>query len=171
MRRGSHVPILSAALLAVVHAGCGGPPPAPEGFRIAVQMQNVSVTIIDELRITIVPRMETVMPRFQDIDPMTYEGGIVVDVNDLGTLSIIVPGDYVRAHATGTEGFSPRLVLEMWSDDDVMRMGPQLRATVVRQGEQIATGQAFLPSWPLQLGGETQVTVPCRMGFEARCVR
>lgn len=163
------VRLLPVATLAPVPAGCGGPSTPPEGFRLAIQMQDVSVAIIDELRVTITPRAEATMPRFQDIEPTTYEGGIVVDVDDMGVLSILVPGDVVRANTTGTDEFMPRFVLKMWSDDAVMRMGPQVRATVVRDGEQVATGAGFLPQWPLALGSETQINVPCRMGYETRC--
>lgn len=162
------LPVLAALALGAGVSSCGGAP-APDGFTLAIQMQNVRVAAIDELRITMTPRMEVVAPMFEDIPPTPHDGGIVVDV-EAGVLIITIPGDYVRANATGADGVNPRLPLEVWSDDAAMRMGPQVRATVTRGAEQIATGTAFLPSWPLVLGAETQVNVPCRMGFDAQCV-
>lgn len=163
--------LLAPLALALAPAGCGSDPVAPDGYRLVVQLENVSVTAVDQLRITFTPDATMGAVGFQDIEPVTYEdGGITVDVESDGVLVMTLTGDYVRANADVGEPTSPRIALEIWSDDEMMRRGPQVRATVTRAAEQIATGAFFLPGWPLPLGSDGLLRVPCRMGFEAQCM-
>ncbi len=149
------------ALVALALAGCGAPP-APEGFTLAVQMMNVRPVAVDALRITFTPRDATPPVVFQPTPPQSYEdGAITVEVDGSGILSMVVTGDYVRAHSTMTGVDAHRFEVEIWSDDDAMRDGPQIRGTVLRMGESIAQGAAFLPGWPVPLGATSQVTVTC----------
>jgi hypothetical protein len=148
------------AMIAMI-AGCGAPA-APEGFSIEVQMINLHRDAIDTLRLTIDPRT-TAMPdaAFAQIDRTTYEDGGITVYEETGLLVLELTGDYVRANDVGSDPLRPRVAIEVWSDDDAMRAGPAIRATVVRAGTQIASGSGFLPEWPLDLGGSAQVTVEC----------
>lgn len=153
-------------------AGCAADPIAPEGFRLVVRLEGVATSAIDSLRITFLPRMDTGgMPRFAEIAPQIYEGGgitLSVDPSD-GALVMVLSGEYVRAHAVDEDMFNRRVTVEIWSDDPEMRMGPQVRATVLRASEQIATGAGFLPSWPPALNNEVVIRVPCSPTFTAQC--
>ena len=167
--------ILSLLLLVLALSGCGGEtPPAPRPFQLAIQLENVSVEVIDELRVTFTPDSSAGAAMFQDIEPTAYEdGAIVLDVDDTGVLVMTINGDYVLDNADATDPNRALLVLEIWSDEEADRMGlrgPQVRATATRETEQIATGAVSLPGWPLPAGGGQTVRVPCRAGFETRCV-
>ncbi len=164
---------ISLVLLALAALpGCGSEPPAaPSGFQLAIQLENVSVDVIDELRVTFTPDASMGPAGFQDIEPVAYEDGqIVVDVDPSGILVMTINGDYVLANADATDPNLALLVIEIWSDDEAMRRGPQVRVTATRDTDQIATGAVSLPGWPLPLGAGTTVRVPCRTGFESRCV-
>ncbi len=116
------------ALVALALAGCGAPP-APEGFTLAVQMMNVRPVAVDALRITFTPRDATPPVVFQPTPPQSYEdGAITVEVDGSGILSMVVTGDYVRAHSTMTGVDAHRFEVEIWSDDDAMRDGPRSAA-------------------------------------------
>lgn len=168
MRRIHALPLL--ALLGLPLDGCGAPP-APEGFVLSVQMDNLRPQAIDALRVTFTPREETPPVLFADIEPVTYEGGaITVDVDTSGVLSMELTGDYVRAHSVETGPDKLRLEIEIWADDDAMRSGPQVRGTVLQMGESIASGAGYLPAWPLPLGGGSQVTVQCLPSATSRCL-
>lgn len=162
---------LLALLPILAISGCSAPA-APAGFTLAIQFSSVNAAAIDTLRITFQPRMDaTGAHAFMDIDPTPYfEGGVTVDVESDGVLVMTITGDYVRSHLTVEDAFDPRFEIEIWSDDEgVMRQGPQVRATVVRASEQIATGAGFLPSWPVELGATSQINVPCSPTFTAQC--
>lgn len=167
------VPLLSALLLALVPS-CAAPI-APEGFTLAIQLTHVNVVAVDSLRLTFAPVMEgTMIANFvQPTHGTSFENGdIQISVDSAtGLLTMTISGAYFAAHAmsVGTTGDDPRLELEIWSDDRLMHAAPQVRATVTRAGNQIATGVAYLPSWPLVLGDRSQVNVPCVAGFETTC--
>jgi hypothetical protein len=171
----NHAPVsISVSILALALAlpACSGTPPAPEGFQLAMQLENVSIDVIDTLRLTFTPDESMAPADFEPIDVTTYEdGGITVEVDGTGILVITLTGDYARSIANTTDPNNVIVVLEIWSDDDaaVMRRGPQVRATATRETEQIATGAITLPGWPLVLGAGATIRVPCRMGLEARC--
>jgi len=152
------------ALALVCLCGCASAPPPPAGFTLAIQFSSVNPAAIDTLRITITPRTDMAGDHvFMDVDPMMYEeGGVTVDVESDGVLVMTITGAYVRSHLAIDDPFDPRFEIELWSDDEgPMRQGPQVRATVVRASQQIATGAGFLPGWPLELGAASQINVPC----------
>lgn len=162
--------LLALALLGL--CGCASAPPPPAGFRLAIQFGSVNPVAIDTLRVTITPRSDMSGDHvFMDVAPTMYEeGGVTVDVESDGALVLTITGDHVRSHLTNDEPLSPRFEIELWSDDDgPVRAGPQVRATVVRAGEQIATGAGFLPRWPLELGASSQLNVPCSPAYTAQC--
>ena len=165
--------VLRSSLLALLAvSGCSGPP-APDGFELAIQLMSVQAVAVDSLRITFIPRMDAGGPRrFADMEPITYEGGAVtVDVDEAdGALVMTITGDYVRSHIVNDDPINPRFVIEIWSDDEAMRQGPQVNATVVRMSEQIATGSGYLPTWPLMLGETSQINVPCLGTQTALCM-
>lgn len=164
-----HLLLISSALcIAVTLAGCGSPE-QPDGFALAFQMSNVSPTAIDQFRVTFRPRTDMGPAAFADMEPVSYEDGAVVVDSDMGDLVVTIDGDYVRSHIVNDDAVNPRFVLEVWSDDEAMRQGPQVNASVVRMGESIANGTGFLPDWPLALGETTQVNVPCGPAFTAQC--
>lgn len=162
----------SISLLAIALAlpACSGTAEGPRGFQVSMQLENVSVDVVDTLRVTFTPDESRAPADFEAIDTVTYEdGGITVEVDATGVLVMTLTGDYVRSIANVTDPNIAIVVVEVWSDDDMMRLGPQVRATVTRETEQIATGAVSLPGWPLPLGAGATVRVPCRMGFDARC--
>lgn len=160
---------LASLLLVLFAAGCQSTP-AAEGFQLAFQLQNVSSASVEMMRVTISPRTDSGPAAFEEIPTTSYEdGAVTVDVDDTGVLVMTITGDYVRSHIVNDDALNPRFVLEVWSDDEAMRMGPQVRGTVIKAGEQIATGQAYLPMWPLALGATTQINVPCGPTFTAQC--
>lgn len=166
----SHCSLLALALLGL--CGCASAPPPPAGFTLAIQFGSVNPVAIDTLRITITPRPDAAGDHaFMDVFPTMYEeGGVTVDVEDDGVLVLSITGDYVRSHLVNDQPLMPRFEIELWSDDDgPRREGPQVRATVVRAGEQIATGAAFLPGWPLELGASSQINVPCSPTYTTQC--
>lgn len=164
--------LLSAALLLGLVPSCASPT-APEGFTLAVQLMNVNVAAVDQVQLTFAPVMEgTMLGMFvQPTRGTTFENGdIQISVDSVGRLVMIISGSYFAAHATAdATGADPRLELEIWSDDRTTHTAPQVRASVTRAGNIIATGVAYLPSWPLVLGDRTQVNVPCNTGFETTC--
>jgi hypothetical protein len=166
-------PLFSGLLLALVPS-CG-PGTPPEGFTLAIQLTHVNIAAVDSLRLTFAPVMEgTMMAHFvQPTRGMAFENGdIQISVDSVsGLLTMTISGAYFAAHAMTVDatGDDPRLELEIWSDDHLNHGAPQVRATVVRGGNQIATGVAYLPSWPLVLGDRGQVNVPCVAGFETMC--
>ena len=54
--------------------------------------------------------------------------------------------------------------LEVWTPEDQMerRPPPFVTVNVERAGEVIAMGDSFLANWPLPLGGQVEIEVPCR---------
>jgi hypothetical protein len=168
-------PILlaSSALLSAM-AGCNNAPPPPEGYPLVLQMQNVSVTAIDELEIAITPRavMGQPMPVFEDIEPTSLEGGaITVDVDADGVFVMNITGDYVRSHLVGGDDLNPRFEIQIWSDDPMMRMGPRVTGNVIRGDATIASGNGYMPEWPPPTDVESpnQINVPCLAAFSAEC--
>lgn len=165
-------PLLALSLLCF--AGCtSSSMTAPEGFTLAVQLQGVNASVVDTLRITISPVAEGAStPHFlMPTHGTSFEdGGVTLSVDSRGILTMTITGAYFRAHAMmDATGMGPRFEIEIWSDDMEPHAMPQVRATVVYMGDQIATGVAYLPTWPLVLGDSTTVTVPCTTGFELQC--
>ncbi len=161
-----------AALLALVPS-CASPT-APEGFTLVLQFANVRVSAIEALRLTFSPVVENMQtPHF--VAPMrgtSFENGdIQISVDSVtGLLTMVISPEYVAANATTEAGeLSPRLEIELWTDDTMAHMGPQVRATAQRGNTQIATGVDYLPTWPPVLGGTRTIDVPCMPGLEAMC--
>lgn len=167
-------PLLLLLSLGAALPSCAAPT-APQGFTLAIQLTHVNVAAVDSVRLTFAPVMEgTMLAHFvQPTRGMTFENGdITISVDSVsGLLTMTITGSYFAAHAmtVGTTGDDPRFELEIWSDDRTMHMAPQVRATVVHNGNQIATGVAYLPSWPLVLGDSSQINVPCMTGLEMMC--
>lgn len=165
--------LLPLALLALVPS-CASPT-APRGFTLAVQLMNVNVAAVDSLRITFAPVVEggTMTAHFlQPTRGTSFDNGdVVISVDSVsGLLTMNITGSYFAAHALAdTAGNDPRLEIELWTDDRTMHAAPQMRATVTRRGMQIATGVAYLPSWPPVLGDTSQINVPCSTGFATTC--
>jgi len=159
------------ALLALWLSSCS-PPPAPAGFTLTVSIESVNPVAIDQLIVMLTPRPEMgVMPGFvADAGTVAYAEGVVVTVVN-ESLQIVVPGDYVRTHRVeGTTPFISRLDLQMWTTDTRMRTAPQVRGSVVHAGTVIADGTAYLPAWPVPLGGTAQLRVPCLSTQTAMCL-
>lgn len=159
--------------LAALVPSCAAPT-APEGFTLAIQLTGVNAAAVDTLRVVIAPTMEGTSPPGHFLAPTrgtSFENGeVVISVDARGILTMNVTGAYVRAHALAdASGNDPRLELELWTDDRSVHPGPQVRATVERGGNTIATGVAYLPAWPLVLGDSSQVNVPCMTGLEMMC--
>lgn len=161
-----------AATLALVPS-CASPT-APEGFTLVLQFRNVRVSSIEALRLTFSPVIENMRtPHF--VAPMRgtsfQDGDIQISVDSVtGLLTMVISPEYVAANATTEAGeLSPRLAIELWTDDTEAHMGPQVRATAQRGNTQIATGVGYLPEWPPTLGGTYQMDVPCMTGLEAMC--
>ena len=170
-------PLLIRTALVLVLSGLASScasPVAPQGFTLAVQLMQVNVAAVDSLRITFAPVVEGAMTAHfvQPTRGMTFENGdITVSVDSTtGLLTMNITGAYFAAHALAdTAGNDPRFEIELWSDDRSMHAAPQMRATVTRRGMQIATGVAYLPSWPPALGETSQINVPCMTGFATTC--
>ncbi len=164
--------LLSLFLSLFALASCGSEP--PEGFTLNLQLQGVQLSAVDNVRLILTPqRIGGAMPSFTAPEMMSYEdGGVSLSVDDDGQLVILITGEYFRANAvpTGEGDLDPRLSLEFWSDDEVMRaMTPQIRGNVVAGGFEAAAGAAYLPSWPLVLGEQFTLTIPCIPGRETEC--
>ena len=166
---------VSVASLALLPA-CSGPQ-APDAFHLTLQMDGVIPEAIDLLRVRFTPQTPAMgeTPRFAPLtDPSQsiFEDGAItleVDPGD-GTLLMTITGNYVREHMTVPgDPDDPRLTIDVWSDDRVMRMAPQMRAVIVRGSEQIAEGAAFLPAWPLGEHFMASIRVVCRTTSLARC--
>jgi hypothetical protein len=159
------------ALFALVPS-CAPETPA-EGFTLAIQLSGVTATAVDSMRLTFAPVMEGTMTAHfvQPTHGTQFENGdIMISVDSVsGLMTMTITGSYFRAHALFTDTSAPRLELVLWSDDTQMHGMPQVRATVVHMGMQVATGVAYLPSWPLPLGGMSDIDVPCMSGFEMQC--
>lgn len=160
--------LLALGIALVTIPGCGAPE-APEGFQIVIQLQSVSVEAVDQLRLTIAPDESMATADFEDIERMVDEDGVSIDV-DGGVFVITAPGDFVREHADVTDPNNPRITFEVWTEDEAMRRGPQVSATVTRDMEVIANGIMYLTGWPVPLGGTFTLNVPCRMDSVARCL-
>lgn len=164
--------LFSALALSLISASCGSEP--PEGFTLNLQLQGVQLAAVDNVRLILTPQaVGGTAPRFTPPEMMSYEdGGVLLSVDDDGQLVILITGEYFRANAVpmGEGDLDPRLALEFWSDDEIMRaMTPQLRGNVVASGFEAAAGAAYLPSWPLTLGEQFTLTIPCIPGREAEC--
>lgn len=160
---------LLAALLALPVA-LGSCASAPEGFVLDIQLREVNRTAVEAVVLTVIPQMAGgATPRFSMPEVASYEeGGITLAVDAAGQLVITISGAYFQENAVGDA--DPRLALELWSDDMVMRMpAPQVRGVVVAASVDIAVGATYLPSWPLDLGETATLTIPCREGREAMC--
>ena len=166
--------IVLGLVLASLVPSCAAPV-APQGFTLAIQLVHVNIAAVDSVRLTFAPVMEgTMLAHFvQPTRGTSFENGdIAISVDSVsGLLTMTISGAYFAAHAMAdASGNDPRLELEIWSDDHVMHTAaPQVRATVTRRGMQIATGVAYLPSWPLVLGDHGQINVPCMTGLETNC--
>jgi hypothetical protein len=163
---------LALHLLVVLAASCGSEP--PEGFTLAVQLQGVQLSAVDDVRLILTPQtVGGAMPRFTAPEMMSYEdGGVALSVDDDGQLVIRITGEYFRANAVpmGPGDLDPRLSLEFWSDDEIARaMTPQIRGVVTADGFDAAAGAAYLPTWPLTLGEQFTLTIPCTAGRETEC--
>jgi hypothetical protein len=167
-------PLLLALGLGALLPSCAAPT-APQGFTLAIQLTQVNVAAVDSLRLTFAPVMEgTMLAHFlQPTHGTSFENGdITITVDSVsGLLTMTISGTYFAAHAmtVGTTGADPRFELEIWSDDRSVHAAPQVRATVIHNGNQVATGVAYLPSWPLVLGDSSQINVPCMTGLEMMC--
>lgn len=161
------------ALLGALASSCSRS--APQGFTLAIQLQMVNVRAVDSLRIVFAPVMEGTRAGMfvQPTHGTSFDNGDVqISVDSVtGLLTMTITGSYFAAHALAdASGNDPRFEIELWTDDTAMHMPPQVRATVTRSGMQIATGVAYLPSWPLVLGDTGQVNVPCTSGFTMQCM-
>ena len=162
---------VSLALLASL-SSCAPETPA-DGFTLAIQLSGVTAPAVDSVRLTFASVMEgSMIAHFvQPTHGSSFENGdITITVDAMtGRLTMTITGSYFRAHALFADTTSPRLELVLWSDDAQMHAMPQVRATVVHMGMQVATGVAYLPAWPLPLGGTSEIDVPCTSGFEMYC--
>jgi|GEM_PF-2469319 len=145
-----------------------------EGFTLDIQLQGVQLSAVDNVRLILTPQaMGGVMPSFSAPEMMSYEdGGVALSVDDDGQLVILITGEYFRANAvpTGAGDLDPRLSLQFWSDDEIPRnMTPQIRGVVTASGFDAAAGAAYLPTWPLTLGAQFTLTIPCTAGRETQC--
>lgn len=158
--------------LALGGAGCvAAPPPAAEGFTLSIQLSGIRASVVDNIRIVLVPQIVgPTSPRFAMIEPYDA-GGVQVSVDTMGRLVLVVSGEYVRANGVpiGPGDLDPRIDVEVWSDDTVMRAGPQLLGYVVIGGSQLAMAAAYLPEWPLPLGSGAILPIACTAGFEMQC--
>lgn len=151
-------------------SGCAS---APAGFTLGIQLRDVQMSAVDNVRLVLAPQaVGGTMARFTAPTMTSFEdGGVMLSVDDDGQLVILISGAYFQANAVpiGEGDLDPRLDLELWSDDATMRVGPQITGVVVAGGFESATGAAYLPSWPLPLGTEFTLTLPCTAGREAEC--
>ncbi|GAB4195335.1 MAG: hypothetical protein OHK0013_01480 [Sandaracinaceae bacterium] len=160
-------PLALLAPIALVPA-CAGQP-APEGATLRFQFVDIRVTAIDSMRVSFTPQMAQ---RFMMRPTQSY-AGLTVEVASDGALVMTVPGDYLRANAVQTGGtdLSPRLDIEVWSDDETMNQPPLVRATVVQGTESIAQGAGYLSAWPLELGSLNTINVMCNAATRTECQR
>jgi hypothetical protein len=167
-----------ALLLSIALAGCGSPPPEPpEGFTIALRLMSIDVNVIEHATISFRPQAGA---RFESVSDQTVEdGNVMLHVEDDGTLTMDVNGNYLRAHKTDLTGGEQLIELHVWSDDEMMRTGPLMVATVYRTGVQIGTGMSYLPAWPPPIGladggcsassCRAQIAIPCDGAMLDRC--
>ena len=170
--RMTRLPLSLLAASFVLTASCGSEP--PEGFTLDLQLQGVQLSAVDNVRLILTPQaVGGVTPRFTAPEMMSYEGGgVALSVDDDGQLVILITGEYFRANAVpmGAGDLDPRLSLEFWSDDETVRnMTPQIRGVVTASGFDAAAGAAYLPSWPLTLGEQFTLIIPCTAGRETEC--
>ena len=167
------------AVLALTLASCASPT-APDTFTLVVQIgrevgtDRITLDNVGSLSLLFEPMVGSggVAPDFAQPMMSSFEDGqIQLSVDGNGLLTMLVSRDYVVENAvTDGTGGNPRLELELWTADQMMRMpAPQVRGTVTDMGEQIGVGSVALAAWPLRPGDEAQLTIPCATGMADRC--
>ncbi len=158
---------LVVSALAALVTSCGGPPDAPEGFRLDVHLVSIDVAIIERLRLSFTPRTGE---SFEAIDETTYEeGGITVRTDSEGRFVMDITGAHVAENAVpSSDGTRMIYSVQIWSDDPTMTTAPLVVGSVTRSGEFIGTGMVYLPAWPPPLEASTQINIPCTASPE-RC--
>lgn len=150
---------LGASLL----ASCGGEEPPPEGFHLLLRFTSSDPTVYERVIVRLDPPGND--QRFMGIEPMSYaDGNIELSVDADGVAIFSIAGPYVAMFAEQEEPLTHVFDLEVWTTEDQMMRSrpPFVTVNVERSGEVIAMGDSFLPQWPLQLGGEVTLQVPCR---------
>lgn len=169
---GALLPGALALVATLASSSCvAAPPPAPEGFTLSIQLTGIRASVVDNVRIVLIPQVVgAASPRFSPIEPFDA-GGVQVSVDGAGRLVLVVSGDYVRANGIprGEGDLDPRIDVELWSDDDLGRAGPQILGYAVIGGAQLGMAAAYLPEWPLPLGAGVVFPIACTAGFEAQC--
>jgi hypothetical protein len=156
---------MKRALLLLVLAGCGDPP--PDGFTLAIRLVSIDPEVIDTMRLSFTPQMGafTVVP-----DAEFEDGLITTRVEDGGEALVMeIDGEHVRAHATRPDGAQYLYELQIWSDDETTNSAPRVLGSVLRDGESIGSGQGFLPGWPPPLGSTGQLAIECSSASVDRC--
>jgi hypothetical protein len=172
-----HLYSVAAAALALWVSSCGGGP-SEEGFTIAFRFVAIDPAVLERLELSVRPQGGAT---FEAQPESTHENGaITTRVESDGTLTLTVSGDHVRSRVTSPDGVEQVYELQVWTDDEAMRAGPQLVAFAVRSGARIGEGQAFLPTWPppLEEAGDctlagsscrAQLNVTCYAGMASLC--
>ena len=167
--RSIYATVLAAMLATVALTSCGGEEPPPEGFHLKIRFTSLDPNVIDNVRVTFDP-MGTDQT-FMFVEPMSYaDGKITTAVDGDGVMVITIDGMYLASVGEVQGDGSFIFDLEVWSDDEVVRMpAPFVRVSATRGAETIAQGDSFLPAWPLPLGAEVLIQVPCRGAVSDRC--
>jgi hypothetical protein len=160
--------IVAAAVVALALSSCGAEPP-PEGFHLKIRFTSLDPNVLDSVRVTFDPMGTDQV--FMFVEPMSYaDGKITTAVDADGVLVLTIDGPYLASVGEVQGDGSFIFDLEVWSDDERVRMpAPFVRVLATRGAENIAQGDSFLPAWPLPLGSEVLVQVPCRGAVSDRC--
>ncbi|GAB5542345.1 MAG: hypothetical protein SangKO_021050 [Sandaracinaceae bacterium] len=155
--------IAIATAAASLLVSCGGEAPPPEGFHMRLRFMSADPAVFETVTVRIDPNGAD--ERFMFVEPMTYaDGNIRLEIDGEGAAILELDGPYVASLAENEGGLNFIFDLEVWTPEDQMerRPPPFVTVNVERAGEVIAMGDSFLANWPLPLGGQVEIEVPCR---------
>lgn len=161
---------LLTALSLLMFACCGdsGMDEPPESFRLVVRFSSIDVAVVDALRLRFAPPDGA---SFEPIPDTVLEDGEIRLGTEGDSVVVLIDGEHIRRHATNPGDGSTHYVIQLWSEDPVMRTAaPLVLGSAIRDGAAIGSGTAYLPEWPppMEVGGECQGRV-CTTELRVTC--